>query len=294
MCHTHLELDPETDAHVAAALDAAITAARTRRQDNDDVRFDHLTVDALVELITGARTTDRRVPEVSVLIDLQALQHGLHEQSVCETNDGLDLPPDIIRRLGCDADIIPIVLGGDGVVLDQGRARRLATREQRRALRAMYRTCAHPGCQVRFEDCRIHHVQWWEHLGPTNLANLLPLCDGHHHLVHEGHWDLALKPDRTITLRRPDGTLYFEGTTTTVRPPAPGDEPLPTETNIPLHLRRTARPPPVAGIDGARRGARASRTGTDAGPPRIHRQCRGHRARFTPPDEQHPRPPPLA
>ncbi|MGI9031123.1 MAG: hypothetical protein ACR2HP_14240 [Ilumatobacteraceae bacterium] len=30
MCHTHLELDAETDAHVAAALDAAIAAARSQ------------------------------------------------------------------------------------------------------------------------------------------------------------------------------------------------------------------------------------------------------------------------
>ena len=30
MCHTHLELDPETDARVAAAFDAAVSAARAR------------------------------------------------------------------------------------------------------------------------------------------------------------------------------------------------------------------------------------------------------------------------
>jgi hypothetical protein len=206
------------------------------------VSFDHLQVDALVDLITGARAVDRRVPEVSVLIDLVTLRDGLHDHSTCETSDGQPIPPDTIRRLGCDADIIPIVLGGDGVPLDQGRACRLATRDQRRALRAMYQTCGHPGCQVRFDACRIHHVQWWEHFGPTDLANLIPLCERHHHLVHEGHWNLTLKPDRTITLRRPDGSLSFEGNTTT-RPSA-GDDPLPSETNIPLHLRRAARPHP--------------------------------------------------
>jgi hypothetical protein len=174
----------------------------------------------------------------------------------------LQLPPDSIRRLGCDANIIPIVLGGDGVPLDIGRAERLATREQRRALRAMYRSCAHPGCTVRFEDCRIHHVQWWEHFGPTDLANLLPLCERHHHLVHEGHWTLTLKPDRTITLRRPDGTLFFEGTTT-VRPHAPEDEPLPTERNIPLHLRRAARPQPASPADAADHVAEAGWAAAD-------------------------------
>ena len=120
MCHTHLQLDPETDARVAAALDAALAAERARHQD-DDVDFDHLQADALVGLITGARSLDQRVPEVTVLIDYDTLRHGLHDRSVCETGDGQALPVDTVRRLCCDAAIVPIVLGGDGVPLDLGR-----------------------------------------------------------------------------------------------------------------------------------------------------------------------------
>ena len=166
---------------------------------------------------------------------------------MCETGDGQHLPAATIRRLACDANVIPIVLGGDGVPLDVGRAQRLATRDQRRALRAMYQTCGHPGCQVRFEDCRIHHVTWWEHFGPTDLVNLLPLCERHHHLVHEGGWSLTMKPDRTITLRRPDGSLSFEGNTTT-RPPAPAvtnrRPPRPTSPSAGPPAPRPAHPRP--------------------------------------------------
>ena len=43
---------------------------------------------------------------------------------------------------------------------------------------------------------------------------MLPMCEQHHHLVHDGQWTLTLKPDRTITLRRPDGALHYEGDTT--------------------------------------------------------------------------------
>ena len=100
----------------------------------------------------------------------------------------------------------------------------------------MYATCGHPHCEVRFAACRIHHVDWWDHHGPTDLANLLPLCAHHHHLVHEGGWTLTLKPDRTITLRRPDGSLAHEGTTTDRTPPHTN------ESAIPDHLRRAARP----------------------------------------------------
>ena len=214
MCHTHLQVDPETDARIAAALDAAVAAARSQLQ-GDDVEFDHLKADALVGLITGARTTRRLVADMSVLVDAHTLRKGRHDDTVCETADGSPLPVETMRRHGCDATITPIVIDNDGVPLNVGRTRRLATPEQRRALRVMYRSCGFPGCQVRFEDCRIHHVTWWEHLGATNLDNLLPMCERHHHHVHEGGWTLTLKPDRTITLRRPDGTLHHEAPTST-------------------------------------------------------------------------------
>ena len=214
MCHTHLQVDPETDARIATALDAAVATARVAAQ-GDDVEFDHLKADALVGLIIGARTTGHRVPDLTLVTDARTMRDGPHEHTVCETGDGQPLPVETVRRLGCDATITPIVLDQDGVPLNMGRTRRLATPEQRRALRAMYRNCGFPGCEVRFDDCRIHHVTWWDHLGTTNLDNLLPLCERHHHHVHEGGWTLTLKPDRTITLRRPDGTLHHEAPTTT-------------------------------------------------------------------------------
>ncbi|MGI9053259.1 MAG: DUF222 domain-containing protein [Ilumatobacteraceae bacterium] len=272
MCHTHLELDAETDAHVAAALDAALAAARAKPQD-PDLTFDQLQADALDDLITrppGKSNDggDARVPDVTVLIDLETLRHGLHDHSVAESGDANPLPPTTIRRMCCEATIIPIVLNGDGVVVDQGRARRVATREQRRALRAMYCTCAYPNCPVRFDDCQIHHVEPWDLGGATDLPNLLPLCTRHHHLVHEGRWTLTLQPDRTITLCRPDGSVHFRGLTVDRAPtgvaadrpsgvppdPPPGDEhqppadvdrPLPRWTpaansQIPGHVLRAA------------------------------------------------------
>ena len=150
-----------------------------------------------------------------MLIDLATLLTGLHDHSVAETADGHPLPVASLRRLCCDAVLVPVVLDGAGAVVDVGRERRTATRDQRRALRAMYTTCGHPGCEVRFDACQIHHVTPWEHGGSTDLANLLPLCSRHHHLVHEGGWQLTLQPDRTITLTRPDSTRHHEGSTVT-------------------------------------------------------------------------------
>jgi hypothetical protein len=99
-----------------------------------------------------------------------------------------------------------------------GRTQRTATPEQRTALRVMYRTCAHPDCVVGFDACDIHHATPWHPVGLTDLDNLLPLCSAHHHQVHEGGWTLTLRSDRTIELRRPDGTTYHSGSTVDVAP----------------------------------------------------------------------------
>jgi hypothetical protein len=78
----------------------------------------------------------------------------------------------------------------------------------------MHRTCAHPDCSVGFNDCRIHHVRFWtEHGGSTDIDNLLPVCERHHHLIHEGGWTLTMTPDRTATWTRPDGSIHWTDTT---------------------------------------------------------------------------------
>jgi hypothetical protein len=111
--------------------------------------------------------------EVSVLIDVQTLVDGRHDDTVCEYSDGTAIPADTARRHAGDANIIPVVLGGDSRPLDVGRARRLATPPQRTALRAMYRTCAINGCDQHFDRCHIHHIAEWDDLGSTDIDNLI-------------------------------------------------------------------------------------------------------------------------
>ena len=236
MWHLHAEVDPETGAKLWTAIDAQLDTVK-QRDGNREVPLEQLTVIAFVEVVgaTPASNGDRRVPEVCVHVDLPTLADGLHAHSICETSNGVPLPVDTIRRLCCEAAIIPIVLGADGETLAVGREQRVANRAQRRALRAMYRTCAHPHCDIAFDHCRIHHVIPWERFGLTDLDNLLPLCSKHHHHVHEGRWHLTLQPDRTITLHRPDGTHYFTGRTIDRRANHP--------TTSGVHDLRPARPP---------------------------------------------------
>ncbi len=158
---------------------------------------DQLTADALTELIlTTPSGGDRQVKpgtNLAVLVDYDTLTNGLHEHGVCTTSNGIDLPVAEVRRLACEANIIPIVLDSHGVVLDEGRSKRLATDEQRLALRAMYATCAINGCDIPFDQCDIHHLKPWEPPanGETNLDNLRPLCTAgpnHHAQWHRNGW----------------------------------------------------------------------------------------------------------
>lgn len=169
-------------------------------------------VDAAVDA-GRAEVVTAEAPDVVVLIDWAALSGAAEDAGLLsETLGGVDLPVATVRRLCCQARILPMVLNGAGVTLDVGRSSRLATPDQRRALAAMYATCAVPGCDVGFERCKIHHTrEWLRDQGPTDLGVLVPLCDRHHHLVHEGGWSIELDADRTITITRPDGEIHHQG-----------------------------------------------------------------------------------
>ena len=199
-------LHPQLGAQVMRALDREVA---TLAADNPDaLDRGQLTAQALGHLVSGGHQAERPLEaEILVLCDHTTVTHGLHDHSVCETDSGAILPPETIRRLCCNGRITPILLV-DGVPVNVGREQRLANRPQRRALRAIYRTCGFAGCETPFNRCEIHHVLPWELGGVTDLANLLPLCSRHHHLVHELGWRLELAPDRLLTIRQPDGTIF--------------------------------------------------------------------------------------
>ena len=143
-----------------------------------------------------------------IVIDAATLTEGLHEHSVSETSSGAQLPPETVRRTMCQAIILPTIINANGKTLASGRDIRVANRKQRRALRAMYPTCAFDTCTAQFDHCQIHHIVPWQDGGPTDLDNLIPLCGRHHHLVHEGHWHIHLEPDRSLVITQPDGQHF--------------------------------------------------------------------------------------
>ncbi len=100
--------------------------------------------------------------------------------------------PETARRLACDAEIIPAVLGARGEVLDLGRKTRTVPLALRRAVILRDRHCAHPGCRRRARRCQVHHIQHWADDGETCLENCVLLCAYHHSVIHHSGWEVHM------------------------------------------------------------------------------------------------------
>ena len=139
--------------------------------------------DALVEAMHRLADTDLlpeshgATPRVTVTVDYDTLVAGLGEAGAARSG-GTSTPPSAaaVRRLACDAEILPVVLGSRSQVLDVGRTHRLVTPGIWRALVGRDRHCAFPGCTRMPMACDAHHVRHWADGGPTALDNLVLLC----------------------------------------------------------------------------------------------------------------------
>jgi hypothetical protein len=54
---------------------------------------------------------------------------------------------------------------------------------------------------------KAHHLDPWKPGGCTDIDVLLPLCERHHHVVHEGRWRIERLGDAYVFVA-PDGTRH--------------------------------------------------------------------------------------
>jgi hypothetical protein len=99
------------------------------------------------------------------------------------------------RRIACDAQIIPAVLGSGSDVLDIGRSQRLITPPIRRAITLRDKGCCFPGCDRPPGWTDGHHVKHWLQHGETAYHNSCLLCRAHHTLIHKGDWTIIFATD---------------------------------------------------------------------------------------------------
>jgi hypothetical protein len=165
-------------------------------------------LDALVEACQRLQTA-RVLPDqhgatarVSLLMDFDDLRATVGSAT---TETGEELSAGAVRRLCCDADVIPAVLGSAGEVLDVGRLQRLVTAALWKALVIRDRHCRFPGCTRPPLMSHAHHMQHWIDGGPTSLKNLILLCGHHHRLVHAGPWQITRSTPGNFTFTPPSG-----------------------------------------------------------------------------------------
>ncbi|MET8234251.1 DUF222 domain-containing protein [Micromonospora sp. NPDC005298] len=193
-----LRLTGTLDAEAAALLRAAIDPLSTPAGPDDDRCAGQRRHDALADVCRLALRTGE-LPENggdSAQVVVTTSYDGLTRHLSAGTLDiGLRLTAETVRRLACDATILPTVLGGAGQVLDVGRQRRLITGPLRRALVLRDRGCAFPGCDRPPRWCDAHHIHRWADGGPTNLDNAVLLCGHHHRHLHHSAWTVRLGDD---------------------------------------------------------------------------------------------------
>jgi hypothetical protein len=150
--------------------------------------------DALTAVLHTAAGTGTAVPghgdikpHITVTIDLDDLKGSAGTGDLVH---GDSLSAAAVRRLACDAGIIPLVLGSNSEPLDVGTEERFVTRAIRRALNARDTGCIICGAPPAM--CEAHHIIHWADGGPTSLDNLVLLCKREHIDTHKGHWTINM------------------------------------------------------------------------------------------------------
>jgi hypothetical protein len=216
--HVTAVLPPEEAAALIAAVQAAADASRDAEADSDPApgreRLDdadaretpeqmlHRTrVEGLAEIANcylNSRPEDRSGEDRTMVVlevNAAALQddepgrpRGNVEEApsvpTCRVRNSAAIEPDDARRALCDSTVLGIITDQKGMPLAVGREQRLVTKHQRRALMIRDGRCQFPGC-LRARRLKAHHLISWLNGGPTDLDNLILLCQRHHTRVHE-------------------------------------------------------------------------------------------------------------
>ena len=190
-----------------AAVRTALEPLARRAGKDDDRLRDRRLADAFVDLAMHALDTGL-VPQrthLSVTTSLETLL-GLTGAPAAEMEFSLPISAKAVERLACDCSVTRILLGSDSTVIDVGRARRVISGPQRKALKVRDGGCVVPGCDRPASWTEGHHLVHWIHNGPGDLANLVLLCYRHHWMVHEGGSQLVRTDDgRMLIVPAPTG-----------------------------------------------------------------------------------------
>jgi hypothetical protein len=105
-------------------------------------------------------------------------------QARAEHHDNGFLSAAMLELIACDCDLSRVITVGKSEILDVGRATRVPSAAQWKALVVRDQHCQAPGCDRPPSHCQPHHIWHWTRGGPTDLNNLILLCWHHHRERH--------------------------------------------------------------------------------------------------------------
>ncbi|QOR70948.1 DUF222 domain-containing protein [Ruania alkalisoli] len=126
--------------------------------------------------------------------------------------DGTPISHAQLAHLACDGEFTRVIFDPAGQPLDVGRAQRLHTAAQTKAIWARDRHCQYPECTSPPGWGEIHHPTWWSRGGRTSSTNAILLCWHHHALVHQrdititrhhNHWHFTTAGGHNLARHRP-------------------------------------------------------------------------------------------
>ena len=169
--------------------------------------------------------------------DITIVQHLSADgtNAFAEIAGGGVIPPSVLEEYFCNARIKGVVFSHEGLPLWHSQAKRLATKAQMSALRALYGACA--GCGADMWVCQAHHIRPVSQGGPTNIDNMMLLCWACHQKVHHHGWRVVLDGRGLYAIAPPERIRYG---------PAHAPDSQPTHGGPPP--RNTARQPGAGSI----------------------------------------------
>ena len=204
------EFDQITGARIATALTAKERQLWHREDPKARITPQQRMADALADLICETRDSNDRDDKQSksqgtdllVIADFDVLTQQLENPRLA---DGSAIPLTELHRLAIEANILPSIFDTKTQNMWLGRKQRTASDAQRTALIARDQRCI--GCGANPLWCRAHHIIYWSNDGPTDLDNLVLVCDRCHHKIHDDNWQISQHPTtHKFTLKPPNPT----------------------------------------------------------------------------------------
>ncbi|MGH2699376.1 MAG: DUF222 domain-containing protein [Actinomycetota bacterium] len=174
-----LNLKGRLPAEQGAVVDKALERLSERMPKLPDGTYENLQrrgADALVELASASVAEDQDPDRATVVVHVEA-NALMNDDGAAAIEGGCELAPETVRRLACDCSLQVVANDGEGRSLGVGRKTRTPPPWLRRLVKKRDGCCRFPGCDRR-RFVHTHHIRHWTpHEGPTQMDNLLTLCD---------------------------------------------------------------------------------------------------------------------